>query len=236
MQTAATAVVACFFTLMMVVVVAIPATPSNALDEMTTIQPFDSTTTTTTTTTTTQRTKPSIRGCPPTVGKNSNNNCISTSNIKQLDTYSPPWTFEVSPQEAFARLKGIVNSDPSLDLVEIDEEDKYMRIETKRLAASVVDYIEFIVKDDDKVVVFQSAEKNPVDGGAGGSGISDFGAIRKRLEDLRRRSGGVFGVMGEGLTADSFDGGAFGKRNGLGGQLKAFYGFNSGEGFESVFE
>jgi uncharacterized protein (DUF1499 family) len=180
--------------------------------------------------------KRTITGCPKSNSKSNNgddgkfiNNCVSTSNIKQLDTYSPPWTFQVTPDEAFARLKGIVNSDPSLELVEIDEKEKYLKVETKRLA--VVDYIEFLVKDDDQVVVFQSAEKNSV-----AAGISDFGAIRKRLEELRKKSGGVFNIMGEGFTADSFDGGASGKRNGFGGQLKAFYGFNSGQGYESVFE
>jgi Uncharacterized protein conserved in bacteria len=218
----------------------------------------DASTAPATSTTTSTNSKRTIRACPKSTNNNLstnkndvvtfNNNCVSTSNIKQLDMYSPPWTFEVTPEEAFARLKGIVNSDPSLDLVEIDEKDKYLRVETKRLA--VVDYIEFLIKDDDQVVLFQSAEKmNPegalekmTTGGSSGAsaagtfGISDFGAIRKRLEDLRKRSGGIFNVMGEGFTADSYDGGAYGKRNGIGGQLKAFYGLNSGQGFESVFE
>ena len=43
--------------------------------------------------------------------------------------------------------------------------------------------------------------------------------------------------MGGGMTADSYDGGGAAARgNGFGGQLKAFYGLQRGEGFQSVFE
>lgn len=167
-----------------------------------------------------------IQGCQkPINGKATN--CIATKNIKQLDTYSPPWTFEISPDEAFARLKGLIKSDPSLEIVETDDEAKYLRVEAKRL--TTVDSIEFLVKGDDKVVIFKSEEKEA-------SGISDFGTNRRRVEELRKKSAGVFGMMGDGLTADSYDGGAAGKRNGFGGQLKAFYGLNSGQGYEEVFE
>lgn len=167
-----------------------------------------------------------IQGCPkPVDGKATH--CIGTTNIKQLDTYSPPWTFETSPDEAFARLKGIIKSDPSLEVVETDDDGRYIRVETKRL--NTVDSLEFLVKGDDKVIIFKSTEKEA-------SGLPDFGANRKRVEELRKKSGGFFSMMGDGLTADSYDGGAAGKRNGIGGQLKAFYGLNSGQGYESVFE
>ena len=35
-------------------------------------------------------------------------------------------------------------------------------------------------------------------------------------------------------SADSFEGGAGGEENGLFGQLKLFFGYQSGEGFEEV--
>ena len=162
-----------------------------------------------------------ITGCPKnTSGKS--NNCVSTSNAKQLDLYSSPWTFESSAEEAFARLKGLVKSDPLLEIVEVDEEGKYLRAEAKRL--NTVDSIEFLVRADDNVVVFKSEEK-------GSSGISDFGANRKRLDDLRLKSGGYFNVIG------GYDLGMQGKKTeGAFGQLKAFYGLQSGQGFESVFD
>ena len=167
-----------------------------------------------------------IEGCPkPINGKP--NNCVATSNIKQLENYSPPWTFEVSPEEAYARLKGIFKNESTFTIVETDEELKYIRAEVPRI--NNVDSLEFLIKGDDKVVVFKSNE-------IVGYGLSDYGANKKRVDDLRLKSNGVFRLMGDGLTADSIDGGKFGKRNGIAGQLKAFYGLQSGEGFESVFE
>lgn len=111
--------------------------------------------------------------------------------------------------------------------MEIDDDSRYLLVAIKRL--NTEDNVEFLVKADDKVVVFKSSEKEP-------SGVTDLGANRKRVEELRKKSGGVFGVMGDGLTADTFEGGASGKRNGVVGQLKAFYGLNNGGGYEAVFE
>ena len=140
---------------------------------------------------------------------------------------SPPWTFEVNPDEAFARIKGVLKSDDSFVITEEDDDARYIRAYAKRIAGR--DEVEFLVKGDDKVVLFRStAPKN--------GSVSDFGANRKRIEDIRKR-GAVFDLMGGGLTADSYDGGgAASKGNNPWGQLKAFYGLQSGEGFESVFE
>ena len=167
----------------------------------------------------------SITACKV-VGGGKPTNCISTASIKQVDCYAPPWTFEVTPQEVMARLKGLVASDPTLEL--ISESTNYIKIRTPR--GLVTDEIEFLVNADDKVVTFKSGEVLGED--ATSATISDFGANRKRLEDLRKKSN-VFGVMGDGLTADSYAGG---RGTGPLGQLKAFYGLQSGKGFEEVFE
>lgn len=168
-----------------------------------------------------------IEGCPkPVQGKP--NNCIATSNIKQLENYSPPWTFEVSPDEAFARLKGLMKTDSSFNVVELDDDAKYMKVDVQR-TFNTKDRMEFLVKGEDKVVIFKSFEIE-------GNGLTDLGINKKRVEDLRLKSGGVFQLMGEGLTADSFESRSFGRRNGIAGQLKAFYGLQSGEGFQDVFE
>jgi len=43
--------------------------------------------------------------------------------------------------------------------------------------------------------------------------------------------------MGDGMTADSYNvGGEVNRNNGPLGQLKAFYGLQSGEGFKKLFE
>jgi uncharacterized protein (DUF1499 family) len=165
----------------------------------------------------------SITGCS--VGAK---NCVSTMNIKNIDSYSPPWTFEVSPDEAFARIKGVLTSDDSFRLVEVDDDARYVKANVQRVYAGQ-DEVEFLVKGDDKVVVFRSSEKEE-------GSISDFGANRKRIDSIRKR-GAVFDLMGGGMTADSYDGGgAVSRGNGALGQLKAFYGLQSGQGFETVFE
>jgi len=167
-----------------------------------------------------------IEGCPkPTSGKP--NNCVATANIKQLDTYIPPWTFEVSPDVAFNRLKGLIGDDPSFIVTECDESSLYLKVEIKR--NFVQDVMEFLVKGDDKVIVLKSYEKDV-------GSLSDFGVNKKRVDDLLEKSSGVFSVMGGGMTADSYEGGAGGKRNGAFGQLKAFYGLQSGQGFQEVIQ
>lgn len=166
----------------------------------------------------------SIQGCDI-----SADDCVATSNVKDAKgLYSPPWTFEVSPDEAFARIKGVLKSDDSFVITEVDDEDRYIRAYAKRITVDQ-DEVEFLVKADDKVVLYKSsARKN--------GSVSDFGANRKRIDDIRKR-GAVFDLMGGGMTADSYDGGgAASKGNGPLGQLKAFYGLQRGDGFESVFE
>jgi len=159
-------------------------------------------------------------------GGGKNTNCISTANVRQLDLYSPPWTFNVTPEEAMARLKGIVDSDPTLErVVDNNSEPYYMRVTVNRKTI-FKDEIQFILSPSDKVVFFRSE-----DIGDNAGSVSDFGAIKKRLESIRQQSNGVFGSMGESInSADTAP-----TQNGPVGQLKAFYGFQSGKGFEDVF-
>mmetsp|Transcript_23382 Transcript_23382/g.56439 ORF Transcript_23382/g.56439 Transcript_23382/m.56439 type:complete len:253 (+) Transcript_23382:209-967(+) len=172
-----------------------------------------------------EATKPSrsIRRCEV------DDDCVSTANIRDAKgSYSPPWTFEVSPDEAFARIKGVLKADDSFVITEVDDDARYVRAYAKRITVDQ-DEVEFLVKGGDGVVLFRStARKN--------GSVSDFGANRKRIDDIRKR-GAVFDLMGGGMTADSYDGGgAASKGNGPWGQLKAFYGLQKGEGFESVFD
>ena len=111
----------------------------------------------------------------------------------------------------------------------MDDEARYIRAYAKRLGTTAADEVEFLVRGDDKVVLFRSIARNNLS-------VSGFGANRKRIDDIRKR-GEVFDLMGGGMTADSVDGGgAASKGNGPWGQLKSFYGLQRGEGFESVFE
>lgn len=135
----------------------------------------------------------------------------------------------MNPDEAFARIKGVLKSDDAYVVTEVDDEARYIRAYAKRITVDS-DEVEFLVKGDDKVVLFRStARKN--------GSVSDFGANRKRIDDIRKK-GAVFDLMGGGLTADSYGGGGAASRgNGPLGQLKSFYGLQSGaEGFESYYE
>jgi uncharacterized protein (DUF1499 family) len=154
--------------------------------------------------------------------------CVSTSNVRQLDLYSPPWTFpdSYSADEIMSRLKGAVVADSSCDIVQQDG-NQYLVVQAKRPADifGTTDRLEFVVNSADQVVTFRSSA--PAE-----STSTDFGLQRKRLDEIRRRAG-VFGVMGENMnTADSATTGERG--NGPLGQLKAFYGLQSGGGFEDV--
>ena len=145
-------------------------------------------------------------------------NCISTGSVRQLDLYAPPWTFETSADEAAARIKGVIASDNNLELLE--EDGPFFRVKASR--GFNTDTLEFLVNAQDKVVTFRAEQD-------GEPSVPDFGAIRKQLDSIRQRA--TFGLMGQGVTADTAPSG-----NGPLGQLKAFYGLQSGQGFEEVFD
>lgn len=162
----------------------------------------------------------SIEKCSP----GSKSACVSTANVRNLDLYLPPWTFDRSPDEVMSRLKGAIVSDSGCQILKQDG-NKYLKVEARRNDLfDSIDELEFVVNEKDQVVFFRSRATN--------NDNTDFGINKKRLEDIRKRAG-IFGVMGEYMnTADSASIGERG--NGPLGQLKAFYGLQSGGGFEDV--
>jgi uncharacterized protein (DUF1499 family) len=154
--------------------------------------------------------------------------CVSTSNVRQIDLYSPPWTFPSSynADEIMSRLKGAIVADSTCDIVQQDS-NQHLLVTAKRPndLFGTLDTLEFVVNAQDQVVTFRSSA--PEDNTS-----TDFGLQRRRLDEIRKRAG-VFGVMGESMkTADSVTTSERG--NGPLGQLKAFYGLQSGGGFEDV--
>ncbi len=163
-------------------------------------------------------------------------NCVSTANVRQYDLYSPPWTFasSISATEVLARLKGAIQSVYGRDLVDLTEtSETSIRAQVTRNLV-VPDQLDFIVNPNDRVVVFSAREVSPA------PRVSDFGALRQRLEQIRKTAG-VFGVMGDAAqdTADGIEKSYYESlkedQSPL-GQLKAFYGLQTGEGFEDVFD
>ena len=147
-------------------------------------------------------------------------NCVSTASIKKVDLYAPPFSIPegMSSGEAMARLKGAISVDKSLSIQK--ETNNYLKVTATRKFNT--DEIEFLINPSDNVITFRSRQVD------GPSSVPDFGANRKRLDELRRAA--KFGVMGE-----EFDTADVAPREGALGQLKAFYGLgSSGEGFEDV--
>jgi uncharacterized protein (DUF1499 family) len=155
--------------------------------------------------------------------------CLSTSNVRQLDLYMAPWTYPstYTGEEVMARLKGVVVSiDPNSNRIVRQDGDRRLIVEVSRPndLFGTKDTLEFVINGVDHVVTFRSSASTET---------NDFGLQRRRLDDIRRRSGGLFGVMGDALnTADSV---TYSERgNGPLGQLKAFYGLQAGAGYEDV--
>lgn len=150
--------------------------------------------------------------------------CVSTANVRQLDMYLPPWTFSKPVDEVMSRLKGAVASYQGCEILK-QEGNQYLLVEAKRNDLfDTIDQVEFVINESDQVVTFRSTATN--------NDNTDFGINKKRLEEIRKRAG-IFTVMGAGMnSADSVSTGERG--NGPLGQLKAFYGLQSGGGFEDV--
>jgi len=148
-------------------------------------------------------------------------NCVSTASVKQVDLYMAPWVWQegTSAEEVVGRLKGAIEADASLSLTE-QIENRYLRVKAARNFC--YDEIEFLVNPADRVVTFRSQQVE------GPDSVSDFGANRKRLDELRKRTR-VLTAMGE-----EFSSADTGPREGAVGQLKAFWGLQSGGGYESI--
>jgi uncharacterized protein (DUF1499 family) len=162
---------------------------------------------------------PSISACKP-QGGGKPINCVSTSSVKQVDCYVAPWTFECSAAEAQARLKGVFVAD-SMTYSELYEEKNYLRVSAARGLAT--DQLEFVFDEKDKFVKLRSADASDA------ISISDFGANRRRMDGIRKAAN-IFDVMGG--SYDSIEN----RGTGPLGQLKSFYGLQSGGGFEDLYK
>lgn len=152
--------------------------------------------------------------------------CVSTSNVRQLDLYVPPWTFNTNADEAMARLKGAIEAEPLNTIVSSeDSSNRRLLVDSKRSKLGGTSYrLEFLINESDNVITFRASAPSDVTG-------PDFGLQRRRLSEIQERSS--FGVMGETLNSADTKSTAD-KGNGPLGQLKAFYGLQSGGGFEDV--
>lgn len=150
-------------------------------------------------------------------------NCASSRNVKQIGLYKPPWTYEGEAGEAWARLKGGLESNPKIHVTEVDNENFTLQFSADRNFGTQ-DEGAFKLLPADSVVTFVSRETDRE------AALPDLGAQKARLDDIRRAAG--FGEMG----SDRGSADTAGKKETAGSQLKAFYGLQSGEGYEEVLE
>jgi uncharacterized protein (DUF1499 family) len=177
---------------------------------------------------------PRIEACTTTSSTaGSNTNCVSTASIKQVDMFMLPWTWpeSISVNEVLSRFKGIIASDQTLSLIEsktIHDTTKsnnnnndyyYYRIQAARNVCT--DEIELLLNSNEHIITFRSKQIS------GPDNISDFGSNRRRLEDIRHALK-IVTIMGN--NNDNNDE----SNEGISGQLRAFWGFQSGSGYESV--
>jgi len=176
----------------------------------------------------------SISKCGVSNGKK-NPVCISTANVRQLDLYSAPWTFQSTGEEAMARLKSAVE-DNVLNTIVLEEQNTArgqlrLLVDSKRSNLGNTRYrMEFLINEVDQVITYRSSAPADMSG-------PDFGLQRKRLDDILERvnyaNGSYFRLMGAGLnSADAKT--TSEKGYGPLGQLKAFYGLQNGGGFEET--
>jgi len=160
-------------------------------------------------------------------------NCVSSASVKNIKQFSSPWEYSVSDDEALARLKGLLGSmeGVAVDQVSAIEGKAVAGEDSEPAVMTTGQYLHATMKGDflfegegnfevllkDKIVTFKA---------------SGYGASKSFVDGLRKKSDGVF--TSSGGVADEYESGYV--NEGVLGQLKAFYGYQSGEGFEDVFE
>uniref|UniRef100_A0A7S1BI80 Uncharacterized protein n=1 Tax=Corethron hystrix TaxID=216773 RepID=A0A7S1BI80_9STRA len=159
----------------------------------------------------------SIPACLPEDGA-----CLSTSSTRDISKFSPPWSYDVarsSPESTVVALKKSLQKVGSIT----EEDGSY-------ISASFSGFDLSCVVRSDGAVTYKIAQSG---GGFKLPGGEKF--ARAKLEEVRSGSG-VFGETD--LSYDTgYKGGEKSKRDeGAFGQLKAFYGLQSGNGSEDIFE
>lgn len=101
-------------------------------------------------------------------------NCVSTQARDQQHAIAP-LEYRRPRAEAKQALKTAVLSLPRTKLVE--EDDAYLHFEFTSLLLRFVDDVEFLFDDQSKTIHFRSASR---------IGYGDFGANRRRMEEIRR--------------------------------------------------
>lgn len=102
-------------------------------------------------------------------------NCVSTFAPANDSHAIEPLSFEGDAEEAWGRLKRIVQARPRTSIT--SEREGYLRAECRSLVFRFVDDVEFLLERATRKIHFRSASR---------AGRSDLGVNRRRMEDIRR--------------------------------------------------
>jgi uncharacterized protein (DUF1499 family) len=87
-----------------------------------------------------------------------------------------PLTFTISSRQAQSKIRKVIEAMPRTSVIR--DEAGYLHAEFTSKVFGFVDDVEFTIDDDTKRIDFRSASR---------VGYYDFGANRKRMEDICRR-------------------------------------------------
>ncbi len=109
-----------------------------------------------------------LKQCP------SSPNCVSSQSESESH-HIEPLPYKSSGDEAMQKIKNTILAMPRTNLVE--EKDHYLHIEFKSSVLRFVDDVEIIIDDSEKVIHLRSASR---------IGHSDFGANRRRINEIKK--------------------------------------------------
>ncbi len=102
-------------------------------------------------------------------------NCVSSQSSDTVHKIEP-LTYNSTPQEAFANLKKLIQSQPRTRI--ITETENYLYAEFTIPIVGFVDDVEFLLDEAAKVIHVRSASR---------LGQSDLGVNRRRIETIRAK-------------------------------------------------
>ncbi|WP_408008699.1 DUF1499 domain-containing protein [Pseudalkalibacillus sp. A8] len=102
-------------------------------------------------------------------------NCVSSTSDSQKHNIAPI-SYNGSTEHAYDTLLQVLSNMKVTDIVE--KEENYIHAECKSKWLNLTDDLEFLIHERNKIIDVRSASR---------TGVPDFGANRKRVEQIRQK-------------------------------------------------